>query len=39
MLKQLEIERLMMECGMSEKDAVAHKEFKRQSAAPFKLSD
>ena len=39
MLKQLEVERLMMDCGVSETDAVAHKEFKKLSNAPFKLSD
>ena len=39
MLRQLEIERLMMDCGMSEDDAVSQKAFKKQSNAPFKLTD
>jgi len=39
MLKQLESERLMMEIGMPEADAVDHKAFKKLSNAPFKLTD
>jgi len=39
MLKLLEMERLMMDCGMSEADALTHKEFKKQSNAPFKMTD
>lgn len=39
MLKQLEAERLMMECGVPEADALAHAEFKKMLDAPFKLSD
>lgn len=39
MLKQLEFERLMSDCGMSEQDAIGHKAFKKQSSAPFRLTD
>jgi len=39
MLKQLEVERLMSDCGVPEADALAHKEFKKMSNAPFKLTD
>ena len=38
-LKMLEAERLMMDCGMPESNAVAHKAFKKLSNAPFNLSD
>ena len=39
MLKQLEVERLVLECGASEQTAVSHKAFKKQSSAPFRLTD
>ena len=38
-LKMLEAERLMMDYGMPESDAIAHKAFKKLSAAPFLLTD
>jgi len=39
MSKMLEMERLVMECGVPESDALAYKAFKKLSNAPFKLSD
>ena len=39
LLKKLEAERLVRECDMHPRDAAVHKEFKKLSDAPFKLTD
>jgi len=39
LLRKLEAERLISECGVETRDAATHKEFKKLSDAPFKLHD